>query len=94
MWSPSSTGVVAPTARYINQEFGQRVWVSTRLLLVATILSIVIGIALGVYSAARQYKFSDRVITGYSYLVLHHSRSRCLLRGAAGRDHYQQHCCC
>ena len=28
-----------------------------------------IGIALGVYSAARQYKFSDRVITGYSYLV-------------------------
>ena len=28
-----------------------------------------IGVALGVYSAARQYKFSDRVITGYSYLV-------------------------
>ena len=57
-----------PWDRYV-QEFGQRVWVSTRLLLVATILSIVIGIALGVYSAARQYKFSDRVITGYSYLV-------------------------
>lgn len=59
----------SPNGAYINQEFGQRVWVSTRLLLVATILSIVIGIALGVYSAARQYKFSDRVITGYSYLV-------------------------
>ena len=45
-------------------------WVSTRLLLVATIL-------IGDWcrtpwcnlSAARQLKFSDRVITGYSYLV-------------------------
>ncbi|THD44459.1 MAG: ABC transporter permease, partial [Rothia mucilaginosa] len=36
----------SPNGAYINQEFGQRVWVSTRLLLVATILSIVIGIAL------------------------------------------------
>ena len=51
----------SPNGAYINQEFGQRVWVSTRLLLVATILSIVIGIALGVYSAARQYKFSEDV---------------------------------
>ena len=90
MWSPSSIGAVAPTAPYINQEFGQRVWVSTRLLLVATILSIVIGIALGVYSAARQYKFSDRVITGYSYLSTS-SPLPLLTRGAAGRDHYQQH---
>ena len=35
----------SPNGAYINQEFGQRVWVSTRLLLVATILSIVIGIS-------------------------------------------------
>ena len=40
----------SPNGAYINQEFGQRVWVSTRLLLVATILSIVIGIALGAVS--------------------------------------------
>ena len=59
----------SPNSGYINQEFGQRLWVSTRLMLAATILTIIIGVALGVYSAARQYKFSDRVITGYSYLV-------------------------
>lgn len=59
----------SPNGAYINAEFGQRVWVSTRLYLVAVILSLIIGVALGVYSAARQYKFADRVITGYSYLV-------------------------
>ncbi len=59
----------SPNGAYINVEFGQRIWVSTRLYLAAVILSIIIGVALGVYSAARQYKFSDRAITGYSYLV-------------------------
>ena len=59
----------SPDGGYVNQEFGDRVWVSARLMLAATILTIVIGVALGVYSAARQYKFADRVITGYSYLV-------------------------
>ncbi|ORC22188.1 MULTISPECIES: ABC transporter permease [Rothia] len=59
----------SPNGAFINAEFGQRVWVSTRLYLIAVLLSLVIGVALGVYSAARQYKFSDRVITGYSYLV-------------------------
>ena len=33
----------SPNGAYINQEFGQRVWVSTRLLLVATILCRVTG---------------------------------------------------
>lgn len=59
----------SPNGAYVNAEFGQRIWVSTRLFLAATILSLIIGVALGVYSAARQYKFSDRAITGYSYLV-------------------------
>ncbi len=59
----------SPNGALINAEFGQRVWVSTRLFLAAIILSLIIGIALGVFSAARQYKASDRLITGYSYLV-------------------------
>ena len=56
----------SPNGAYVNEEFGQRVWVSFRLMIAAT---IVIGVALGVFTAARQYKLSDRVITGYSYLV-------------------------
>ncbi|MEX3611013.1 ABC transporter permease [Rothia sp. LK2588] len=59
----------SPNGAFINAEFGQRIWVSTRLFLAAVILSLIIGVALGVFSAARQYKASDRIITGYSYLV-------------------------
>lgn len=59
----------SPNGAYINSEFGQRVWASTRLFAAAIILSLIIGVALGVFSAARQYKASDRIITGYSYLV-------------------------
>ncbi|WP_394940261.1 ABC transporter permease [Psychromicrobium sp. YIM B11713] len=59
----------SPNGGFVNAQFGDRVWVSTRLILVSLILTIIIGIALGVYSAARQYKISDRVITGYSYFV-------------------------
>lgn len=59
----------SPNGAYINSEFGQRIWVSTRLFLAAVILSLIIGVILGVISAARQYKASDRLITGYSYLV-------------------------
>ncbi|BAS11587.1 putative peptide transport permease protein Mb1314c [Arthrobacter sp. Hiyo4] len=44
-------------------------WISTRLFLASIVLTLVIGVALGVYSAARQYRFQDRVITSYSYLA-------------------------
>lgn len=58
----------SPNGAYVNQQFGDRVWVSTRLYIAAIVLTLVIGIALGVFAAARQYKLSDRLITGYSYL--------------------------
>lgn len=54
---------------YVNGEFGDRVWVSTRLYLASIVLTLIIGVALGVYSATRQYKWQDRVITSYSYLA-------------------------
>lgn len=59
----------SPNGAYVNAEFGDRVMISTRLFLASIILTLVIGVALGVYSAARQYKFQDRAITSYSYLV-------------------------
>lgn len=58
----------SPNGASINAEFGDRVWISTRLFLAAIILTVVIGVALGVYTAARQYRFQDRIITSYSYL--------------------------
>ena len=59
----------SPNGAYVNAEFADRVMVSTRLFIASIILTLIIGVALGVYSAARQYKFPDRVITSSSYLV-------------------------
>jgi peptide/nickel transport system permease protein len=59
----------SPNGAYVNAEFADRVMISTRLFLASIILTLIIGVALGVYSAARQYKFQDRAITSYSYLV-------------------------
>ncbi len=58
-----------PGGGYVNHEFGIRVMVSVRLYILATLISLVIGVALGVLAAARQYKLSDRIATSYSYLV-------------------------
>ncbi|WP_426300734.1 ABC transporter permease [Arthrobacter sp. R-11] len=59
----------SPNGAYVNAEFADRVMISTRLFIASIILTLIIGVALGVYSAARQYKFQDRAITSYSYLV-------------------------
>lgn len=40
------------------------------MLLLATILSVVIGIGLGVYTASRQYKFGDRFFQGLSIITM------------------------
>jgi peptide/nickel transport system permease protein len=56
--------------RLINEEVGRRVWVSVRLLLVASIVGAALGVAVGAYSATRQYHWSDHTITLLSMLVL------------------------
>lgn len=48
----------SPNGAFINAEFGQRIWVSTCLYIAAIILSLIIGAALGVFSAARQFYHS------------------------------------
>ncbi|GAA1350540.1 ABC transporter permease [Falsarthrobacter nasiphocae] len=58
-----------PDNSVVNEEFSVRVWVSVRLYILGTILSLLVGVALGVISAIRQYKVTDRVLTTYSYLV-------------------------
>lgn len=60
---------MSPNGQSVNFEFANRMWISFWLQILATVLTIVIGVALGVWSAARQYKASDRIITGYSYLT-------------------------
>lgn len=52
---------VSPVGESVNAQVAYRAWVSAELVLGATILTTIIGIALGVYTASRQYKLADRV---------------------------------
>ncbi|PRQ12558.1 ABC transporter permease [Corynebacterium sp. 13CS0277] len=51
----------SPLGDSVNEQISYRVWVSAELMLIATILSVVIGVSVGVYTASRQYKKGDRV---------------------------------
>ncbi|MCX3058204.1 ABC transporter permease [Streptomyces beihaiensis] len=58
----------SPTGGSVNDQVAYRILVSGQLVLGSTILAIVFGVALGVYTASRQYKFSDRAWQGLSVL--------------------------
>ena len=60
----------SPVGDSVNTQIAFRVGVSAQLVLLSTVLSTVIGIALGVYTAARQYKFPDRFHQGLSIITL------------------------
>ncbi|MEU3188623.1 ABC transporter permease [Streptomyces sp. NPDC006923] len=54
-WGRSPTGVS------VNGEVGYRSLVSAELVVIATVLSVVIGVMVGVYTASRQYGWADRI---------------------------------
>ncbi|MFC7404978.1 ABC transporter permease [Georgenia alba] len=47
----------------VNEQIGIRVWVSLRLVLVGSVVGTVAGVAIGAWTAVRQYKLSDRATT-------------------------------
>lgn len=59
----------SPTGDNVNSEIVYRALISGQLVLASTVLSIVIGVALGVFTAARQYKVSDRGWQGLSVIT-------------------------
>lgn len=61
---------VSPVGESVNEQIAYRIWVSAELVLGATIIATLIGIALGVYTASRQYKTADRVATATSIITL------------------------
>ncbi|MEV7179712.1 ABC transporter permease [Kitasatospora sp. NPDC093679] len=54
----------------VNEEFGRRIWVSLRLLLIGSLLGMLLGVAGGAWSAVRQYRLSDRALTLLSFVLL------------------------
>lgn len=61
---------LGPTGESVNEQVAYRVWVSAELVLGATILTTILGIALGVYTASRQYKLADRIGQGTSIITM------------------------
>lgn len=61
---------VSPTGGSINEQIAYRMWVSAELVLGATVIMTVLGIALGVYTASRQYKLADRIGQATSIITM------------------------
>ena len=71
------TGVVlhwdwgrTPNGGFVNDIISTRVWVSVRLIFIASFVGIIGGIALGAWTATRQYKFSDRFVTIVCLMII------------------------
>jgi len=60
----------SPVGESVNDQISFRIGVSAQLVLLSTILSAVIGVALAVYTAARQYGLADRFTQGLSIIAL------------------------
>ncbi|GGM52627.1 ABC transporter permease [Microbacterium saperdae] len=61
---------VSPTGGSVNEQVAYRMWISAELVLGATIISTILGIALGVYTASRQYKLADRIGQATSIITM------------------------
>jgi len=59
----------SPTGASVNSEVAYRVVVSGELVLVGTVLSVVLGVTLGVYTASRQYGPVDRIAQTVSIVL-------------------------
>ncbi len=59
-----------PRGESVTSEMGRKIGVSLRLLLVGSILSVVVGVLVGVYSALHQYRPGDHVTSVISFILL------------------------
>lgn len=61
---------VTPRGEAVNTILSTRIWVSVRLIFIASFVGILGGVALGAWTATRQYKVSDRVVTILCLIVI------------------------
>lgn len=61
---------LSPMGESVNDAIASRVGSSVKLLALSTILSIIVGVGLGVYSAQHQYQWQDRLFSGAASLFM------------------------
>jgi peptide/nickel transport system permease protein len=61
-------GTSSRTGDPVSSMIGHALWPSIQLLFWATLCSVIVAIALGVYSAVKQYSIGDYFFTGLSYV--------------------------
>jgi peptide/nickel transport system permease protein len=54
----------------VNEELSRRMWVSLRLLLFGALLGTSLGVAVGAYSAVKQHRPADHILTVFSFVIL------------------------
>ncbi len=59
-----------PQGAYVNKILATRIWVSVRLITIGSFVGILGGVALGAWTATRQHKASDRVISILSLMII------------------------
>ena len=60
----------SPGGGDVGDEIGRRIWVSFRLVTIGWLLGTFIGVTLGAWSAVRQYRISDRVVTALVLILV------------------------
>ena len=60
----------APNGDAVNRDISARIMASVELMTLSTIISIVIGVGLGVYTAQRQYQTADRAWSGIASVFM------------------------
>jgi peptide/nickel transport system permease protein len=59
-----------PDGTSVNAEISSRILNSVKLLALSTVLSVIIGVSLGVYTAQRQYQWQDRLWSGVASVFM------------------------
>lgn len=59
-----------PQGESVNAEVSRRIWVSVRLVFLGSFIGMLLGTALGAWTAVRQYSFWDRFFTVLSLIII------------------------
>ncbi len=61
---------VTPKGESVNSLISVKIWVSVRLVFLGAFIGMIGGVSLGAWTATRQYKVSDRVVSFLSMVVI------------------------